>query len=211
MNPHPNSPVDKDLPPASDTDSATHQQRLVDALQGYLSEFEQGKLPDRSELFAEHPEIADELSACLADLDFIHRPARALASEEPVGGVEPPLEEPPFVSLGDFRIVREIGRGGMGIVYEAEQLTLGRRVALKVLPFAALADRHQLQRFRNESRTAATLTHPHIVPVHYVGIERGVYYFAMQLIEGCSLAQVVQQLQQGAGGRPGDAHGIAGN
>ena len=86
----------------------------------------------------------------------------------------------------------------MGIVYEAEQLTLGRRVALKVLPFAALLDRHQLQRFRNEARAAATLTHPHIVPVHYVGIERGVHYFAMQLVEGCSLAQVIQQLQHSA-------------
>ena len=81
MNPNSNSPVDKDLPPATDTDSATHQQRLVDALQGYLSEFEQGKLPDRSELLAKHPEIAEELSACLASLDFIHHAAPALTGQ----------------------------------------------------------------------------------------------------------------------------------
>ena len=112
----------------------------MDALQGYLSEFEQGKLPDRSELLAEHPEIADELSACLASLDFIHHAAPALTAQDTDEGPEPPLEKPPFVSLGDFRIVREIGRGGMGVVYEAEQLTLGRRVALKVLPFAAMLD-----------------------------------------------------------------------
>ena len=198
MNPNPNSPVDKDLPSATDADSATHQQRLVDALQVYLSEFEQGKLPDRSELLAEHPEIADELSACLASLDFIHHASPALTAQATDGGPEPPLAKLPFVSLGDFRILREIGRGGMGVVYEAEQLTLGRRVALKILPFAAMLDSHQLQRFRNEARAAATLSHPHIVPVHYVGFERGVNYFAMQLIEGCSLAQVIEQLRQGA-------------
>ena len=99
-------------------------------------------------------------------------------------------------SLGDFRIIREIGRGGMGVVYEAEQTSLGRRVALKVLPFAGLLDTRQLQRFKNEARAAATLSHPHIVPVYFVGVERGVHYFAMQLIEGCSLAYVIDQLRR---------------
>jgi serine/threonine protein kinase len=97
--------------------------------------------------------------------------------------------------LGDFRILRELGRGGMGVVYEAEQLSLGRRVALKVLPFAAMLDRQQLARFKNEARAAATLDHPNIVAIHSVGCERGVHYYAMQLIEGQSLAQVVAQLK----------------
>src|ERR1700719_3500507 len=83
--------------------------------------------------------------------------------------------------LGDFRIVREVGRGGMGIVYEAVQISLGRRVALKVLPFAATLDPRQLQRFHNEARAAAGLQHAHIVPVLAVGCERGVHYYAMQL------------------------------
>jgi serine/threonine-protein kinase len=67
--------------------------------------------------------------------------------------------------LGDFRILREIGRGGVGVVYEAEQITLGRRVALKVLPFAAMLGEQQLRRFKNEARAAATLKHPNIVSV----------------------------------------------
>ena len=95
----------------------------------------------------------------------------------------------------------------MGVVYEAEQISLHRRVALKVLPFAAMLDPHQLQRFRNEARAAATLSHPHIVPVHYVGVERGVHYFAMQLIEGCSLAQVLDELRSKAKkAEPTDPH-----
>ena len=92
-------------------------------------------------------------------------------------------------------MIREIGRGGMGVVYEAEQLSLGRRVALKVLPFAAMLDKQQLTRFKNEARAAATLDHPNIVAIYSVGVERGVHYYAMQLIEGQSLAQVVEQLR----------------
>jgi WD40 repeat protein/serine/threonine protein kinase len=97
--------------------------------------------------------------------------------------------------LGDFQIVREIGRGGMGVVYEAEQLSLGRRVALKVLPFAAALDAKQLQRFKNEAQAAAGLHHTNIVPVYAVGCERGVHYFAMQFIDGRTLAQLIQELR----------------
>ena len=96
--------------------------------------------------------------------------------------------------LGDFRIVREIGRGGMGTVYEAEQIALGRRVALKVLPFAAILDPTHLQRFQNEARAAASLKHPHIVSVYSVGCERGVHYYAMEYVEGRTLAQLVDDL-----------------
>jgi eukaryotic-like serine/threonine-protein kinase len=98
-------------------------------------------------------------------------------------------------TLGDFRIVRELGRGGMGVVYEAEQIFLGRQVALKVLPMAAALSPQQLERFKNEARAAATLKHPHIVGVYSVGVERGVHYYAMELIEGRSLAQVVSELR----------------
>src|SRR5919201_1550115 len=85
----------------------------------------------------------------------------------------------------------EVGRGGMGVVYEAEQLSLGRRVALKVLPFAATMDPRQLQRFQNEARAAACLEHEHIVPVYAVGSERGVPFYAMQFVEGVTLAEVI--------------------
>ena len=98
-------------------------------------------------------------------------------------------------ALGDFRIVREVGRGGMGVVYEAVQVSLDRRVALKVLPFAATLDAKQLQRFKNEAQAASGLHHPHIVPVYGVGCDRGVHYYAMQFIDGQTLAQVIVDCQ----------------
>src|SRR5262249_28092540 len=114
------------------------------------------------------------------------------------------------------RLLREVGRGGMGVVYEAEQISLGRRVALKVLPFAAAMDARQLQRFKNEAQAAAHLHHQHIVPVHFVGCERGVHFSAMQFLPGSSLVEVIHQLRQPAGptaplgpGSAGPANGLA--
>jgi serine/threonine protein kinase len=109
---------------------------------------------------------------------------------EPINGSEIPT------ALGDFKILRELGRGGMGIVYEAQQLSLGRRVALKVLSFASGLDPIRLQRFRNEAQAAAQLHHTHIVPVYAVGVDRGVHFYAMQLIDGLSLAQVVESIKR---------------
>src|SRR5207249_1973274 len=83
-----------------------------------------------------------------------------------------------------YRLLRELGRGGMGVVYEAEQVSLGRRVALKVLPAASTLDPRQLQRFQAEARAAAALRHPSIVPVYAVGCEEGVHLYAMQLLDG---------------------------
>jgi serine/threonine protein kinase len=97
--------------------------------------------------------------------------------------------------LGDFRILREVGKGGMGVVYEAEQISLKRRVALKVLPFAATMDLRHLQRFHNEAQAAACLHHTNIVPVFSVGCERGVHFYAMQFIDGQPLSEVIRQLQ----------------
>jgi serine/threonine protein kinase len=102
----------------------------------------------------------------------------------------------PGTVVGDFRVVRLIGRGGMGVVYEAEQLSLNRRVALKVLPHTAALDPVQLQRFKNEAQAAAHLHHQNIVPVHAVGCEGGVYYYAMQFIEGQTLAGIIFDLRQ---------------
>src|SRR5207253_130876 len=98
--------------------------------------------------------------------------------------------------LGDFQLLREVGRGGMGVVYEAEQISLGRRVALKVLPFAATLDGRQLQRFKNEAQAAACLHHTNIVPVYAVGCERGVHYYAMQFIDGQTLATLIRDLRR---------------
>jgi serine/threonine protein kinase len=164
------------------------------ALEEYLAAVEVGTAPPREEFLARYPELAEDLDACLAALQFIGRAAegpRAVAAG--LAEAQPPDEA--TGQLGDFRLIREVGRGGMGVVYEAIQTSLGRRVALKVLPFAATMDPRQLQRFHNEARAAALLDHPHIVHVHAVGCERAVHFYAMQFIEGQTLAQMIADLR----------------
>lgn len=98
-------------------------------------------------------------------------------------------------TLGDFEIIREIGRGGMGVVYEAIQTSLDRTVALKILPLAGGLDSARLQRFRNEATAVAQLNHPNIVPVYSVGSDCGIHYFAMQMIQGETLASLIEGMR----------------
>jgi WD40 repeat protein/serine/threonine protein kinase len=172
-------------------------------LEEYLARLEQGAPPSPEELVHQHPELADRLQEFLASLEFLHRAALNLHSGDQAEGAV--AAAPELGELGDFRIVREIGRGGMGVVYEAEQISLGRRVALKVLPFAGALDPKQLQRFKNEAQAAAHLHHQNIVPVHAVGCERGVHYYAMQFIEGRTLAAVIHDLRQRGGLQAGNS------
>jgi len=154
---------------------------------------EAGQPPERQEFLARYADIAVPLALCLDGLNALRGPLAAGSgdgSTTATGGLEADLP------LGDYRLVRELGRGGMGIVYEAEQLSLGRRVALKVLPFAATLDRRHLQRFHNEARAAASLHHANIVPVYGVGSDRGVHYYAMQFIEGQSLAIMLREMRK---------------
>lgn len=181
--------------------------RVVAAVEEYLAELEAGRIPDRAALLRRVPELAEAVRACLDGVDLVRAGASVRLKKSSVAGVSardqelPAAADPAFAGkpLGDFRIVREIARGGMGVVYEAEQLSLGRRVALKVLPFAATVDPRQLQRFKIESQAAALLHHTHIVPIYALGCERGVHFYAMQLIEGQSLAVVVHELRQREG------------
>jgi hypothetical protein len=177
-------------------ESSSDDSQVAEALEEYLAAAEAGQPPDRRTFLARHAEIADALNECLDGLAALHV---ASSSSKPLAAGSHALasgaEGLPGVALGDFRIIREIGRGGMGVVYEAEQLSLGRRVALKVLPFAAALDARQLQRFKSEAQASAHLHHQNIVPVHAVGAERGVHYYAMQLIEGQNLSAVVESLR----------------
>jgi serine/threonine protein kinase len=174
--------------------AAIDDPRVAAAMEDYLNALEAGQCPPRQPFLAQHPEIAGELASCLEGLDLVHEAARVLRQDE---RPESPLtSEQLKLPLGDFRIVREIGRGGMGVVYEAVQLSLGRRVALKVLPLAAALDPKHLQRFKNEAQAAAQLHHTNIVPVYAVGSERGVHYYSMQLIDGYSLADLVEHRRQ---------------
>lgn len=111
-----------------------------------------------------------------------------------------PKMEPHFGRLGDFRIIGEIGRGGMGIVYEAEQVSLGRHVALKVLPRELLANPKQRSRFEREAKAAAKLHHTNIVPVFGVGEDDGMGYYVMQFIQGLALDKVLEELKRLNGG-----------
>ncbi len=171
--------------------------RVLQAVEEYLAAHQAGCGPERHEFLARYPEIAAILADCLDGLDFIQGAAPLLHESVPIpaemsaaGDVQP--EAP----LGDYRLVREIGRGGMGVVYEAVQISLGRRVALKVLPFTATLDAKQLQRFKNEAQAAAHLHHQNIVPVYGVGCERGVHYYAMQFIDGQTLADLIHELRR---------------
>jgi serine/threonine protein kinase len=165
---------------------------LAEATDDFMDRLGRGERPQVEEYAARYPALAGVLRQVLPALQAL----RSLPPESAAG--EPAAAGPRGGCLGDFRLLREVGRGGMGVVYEAEQISLGRRVALKVLPFASTLDARQLQRFKNEAQAAAQLHHPNIVPVHATGCERGVHYYAMQYIDGRTLAALVQELS----GRP---------
>jgi serine/threonine protein kinase len=175
--------------------SPLQEDRSLESLVGrvadeFLRRQERGEQPDVEEYTARHPEAAAVLRKILASLKLLD-----LSRADGSGPAGPAVGEPVSGTLGDFRILREVGRGGMGVVYEAEQISLRRRVALKVLPFAAAVDDRRLRRFQQEAQAAAQLHHQHIVPVYAVGCERGLHYYAMQLINGQTLAVVIEDLR----------------
>ncbi len=186
---------------------------LADLIDAVMKKHQAGEPVDLAEVAASRPEYLDDLEELLPILDILDDPAWS----EPVEIEEEDAAEclrddwrgqqPRLMGrrLGDFRILREIGRGGMGIVYEARQISLPRPVALKALPFATVLDVKHLQRFKNEAGAAASLDHPNIVTIYSVGCERGVHYYAMQYIEGQTLAAVIDQLQKLSGLKWGEA------
>jgi eukaryotic-like serine/threonine-protein kinase len=201
------------------TEAVQGQERLHEILLGYVEAAQAGAAPDRLAFLAAHPEFAADIVEFLASYHQLNRMVTPLREGDAPGpepaapGLYGPLEQtrsteapgvrrdsaiiPELGQLGDYRLLREIGRGGMGVVYEVEQISLRRRVALKILPFAGGVDARQLQRFRNEAEAAAHLHHSHIVPVFAVGSERGVHFYAMQFIEGQSLASLITDLRGG--------------
>jgi tetratricopeptide (TPR) repeat protein len=155
-----------------------------------------GEAVDLESFAREHPGHTEPLRRLLPALEMLAGLSHSVTADRLRAGASGPDPAAGLGELGDFWLVREVGRGGMGVVYEAEQSSLRRRVALKVLPFAAALDARQIQRFRVEAQAAACLHHPHIVPVYGVGCERGVHYYAMQLIDGQSLAAMIAELRR---------------
>src|SRR5262245_46117561 len=166
-------------------EQGTHEdEEVARVLDAYLADLESGGAVDPELLLAQHPSIAPRLRSCLAGLQLLD------------SGTSQPNSTP--ISLGDYSIVRQIGPGGMGVVYDAIHHTQANRVALKVLPFAASLDPRQLQRFKNEAHAASQLRHPHIVPVYEVGCVGGTHYYTMQLIVGQSLSALWHQKRREA-------------
>ncbi len=168
------------------SDFSTLDPALEKLIETAARSLQAGDPPDVDQLAADHPAWADTIRQALAAMAELAGLGLDLARTH-----SDPLDRRDF---GDFRILREIDRGGMGVVYEAEQLSLRRRVALKILPLAAALDDRALRRFQLEAQVAGLLQHPRIVPVHAVGSVDQIPFFAMQFIEGCNLAALIADL-----------------
>ena len=192
---------DTQIDPPSQAGEVLDDPRVWEVVTEFQEELKAGRRPDRAAYLSRYPDLASAIAECLDGLQMLHSGLSGGGPRLPNSGSPLPdsVLKQPSAPLGDFQIVGEIARGGMGVVYEAVQLSLGRRVALKVLPFASTLDSRHLQRFRIETQAAALLHHTHIVPIYYVGCERGVHFYAMQLIEGQSLAAVLEELRQKEG------------
>lgn len=172
------------------------RERLTRILDDYLSQLEQGVPSNPRALLSEHPDLAEALQLYLDSLTNLQGISAGFQDST---GMEAAGEAQDHERrLGDFILGCEVGRGGMGVVYEARQISLGRRVALKVLPFAAVLDARQIARFKNEAQAAAQVQHPNIVPVFAIGAERGVHYYAMQFIDGLPLDRAIRDLRRQA-------------
>jgi len=169
-------------------------ERLADE---FASRCRRGESPSVSEYAASYPQYAqqiEELFPAVAMMEQL-RLEEKTTREAAVRRARSPA---PPEHIGDFDIIREIGRGGMGIVYEAEQRSLARRVAVKVLPkHVLLLDKH-LKRFQREAQTAANLHHTNIVPVFGVGEQDGLHYYVMPLVRGVGLDEIIRALRRGS-------------
>jgi hypothetical protein len=179
-------------------DSTSQRDPIEELAESFLARFRAGERPSLTEFTAAHPELADQIRELFPALIEMERagsligPATGSAPPGPRGAGDGAMH----ANLGDYRIIREVGRGGMGVVYEAIQESLGRHVALKVISPWARADAKQIERFRRKARAAARLHHTNIVPVFSVGEHDGHRYYAMQFIQGQGLDAILHELRR---------------
>jgi WD40 repeat protein/serine/threonine protein kinase len=169
---------------------STEQERLLDEVAtAYIKAREAGQAPDPRDWLARYPQLAADLEVFFADQEELERLAGPLqvVARAARGAAEP------LIDFGDYELLGELARGGMGVVYRARQKSLNRVVALKMIPPGGSAE--EMRRFRNEAETAAGLDHPGIVPVHEVGEHKGQLFFSMKLLEGGSLAACLGQFR----------------
>jgi serine/threonine protein kinase/WD40 repeat protein/tetratricopeptide (TPR) repeat protein len=191
--------------PASESQPA-----VLELAEEFLARYRAGERPPLSEYTDRHPHLADEIREVFPAMAMMEKIAIADGSlaRDPTERVAASNAAPALRQLGDYRILREVGRGGMGIVYEAEQVSLGRHVALKVLPGSWLLNPTFLERFRREAKAAARLHHTNIVPVFGTGEADGTHFYAMQFIRGEGLDKVLNDLRR-LRGRPAAGPGEA--
>jgi WD40 repeat protein/serine/threonine protein kinase len=177
------------------TESGSDAELLDRLAQEFMERLRRGEHPALTEYTDRYHELAGQIRDLF--------PALAVMEEfgsvdgQAAGPLSPPAQNGDVPrQLGEYRIVREVARGGMGIVYEAVQESLGRHVALKVLPYQKHVHGHYLERFRREARAAANLHHSNIVPVFGVGENDGVHYYAMQFIQGQTLDSVLGEIRR---------------
>jgi len=178
----------------SDADSAIDP--VAALAEDFVARYRRGERPALAEYTRQYPELAERIRQIFPLMALMEEAAPASEGSVAAAPARPAATtQPRPQQLGGYRILREIGRGGMGVVYEAEQLALRRRVALKVLPLHASREGKSLERFRREARAAARLHHTNIVPVYEVGEEDDICFYAMQYIDGQPLDQVVEELR----------------
>ena len=171
----------------------------------YAARLRSGETVEIEEYVARYPEQAQLIRSIFPSIKMVEQVSQRSEQDQRTWSAQSerqPLLRP-LESLGDFQIVREIGRGGMGVVYEAVQRSLKRRVALKVVSALVAGSETQRERFRREAESAAGLHHTNIVPVFGIGEDHGLQYYAMQLIDGVPLSDVIDQLRLGAMAGPG--------
>ena len=167
-----------------------------DLAEEFLERYRRGERPSLTEYTGKHPDLAERIRAvfpALVAMEEIGRGGGQVIGHHvgPSGSMTPTPQR-----LGDYLLLRRVGAGGMGIVYEAIQESLGRHVALKTLPSHQLGDVTRLERFRREARAAARLHHTHIVPVFGVGEHEGLHYYTMQFIRGHGLDAVLLEVKR---------------
>jgi serine/threonine protein kinase/tetratricopeptide (TPR) repeat protein len=182
------------------TDAYPGSDPFDDLTEEFASRWREGERPSIEEYAARFPQWADDIRAMFPAI-LLMEELKPSPEDHPTPNTTPPSSPVPD-RLGEYRIVREIGRGGMGVVYEAHQESLGRRVAIKVLPAHLFANEKMRARFRRESQAAARLHHTNIVPVFGTGDQDGLCYYVMQLIHGKSLDAMSEPVTGRGGSSP---------
>jgi serine/threonine protein kinase len=198
---------------AGEYDSFPRELRVDQVIAAYLEAVDAGQVPDPDDFIARHPDIAEELAAFFADCERFEGLAGPIRLAAPVPGrqpdeatprstfssADPSSTTPPrstkmeLRQFGDYELLEEIARGGMGVVYKARQRKLNRTVALKMILAGRLASEEDVRRFHDEAEAAANLDHPGIVPIYEVGEHDGQHYFSMGYVDGYSLAERLRE------------------